>query len=156
MILFNFFDGRLLIHISEACFCICQFDNLSHVFFPTIPSAASPFSVWNSFTAAKVFVPNIPSMAPTEYPKMASCFCKYIASSPRLPLLIVARVPADTVLPPLRNNSCSALPFSALSAYHEWAKYYWRGRLSEKPKYEVLCELPVTVLDSIPYSFFEF
>ena len=49
-------------------------------------------------------------------------------------------------------------PFPVFSpfAYHEWAKYYWRGHLSEKPKYEVLCELPVTVLDSIPYSFFEF
>lgn len=49
-------------------------------------------------------------------------------------------------------------PFPIFSpfAYHEWAKYYWSGYLSENPKYEVLCELPVTVLDSIPYSSFEF
>ncbi|MBO5208032.1 MAG: DUF2441 domain-containing protein [Lachnospiraceae bacterium] len=39
-------------------------------------------------------------------------------------------------------------------AYHEWAKKYWNGVTSASPSIEVLCELPVTVIESIPYSSF--
>lgn len=37
-------------------------------------------------------------------------------------------------------------------AYHEWARKYWKGDFSTQPVLEVLCELPVTVLESIPIS----
>lgn len=37
-------------------------------------------------------------------------------------------------------------------AYHEWARKYWNGIISPHPSIEVLCELPVTVLESIPVS----
>lgn len=39
-------------------------------------------------------------------------------------------------------------------AYHEWAKNYWNGIHSDSPSLEVLCELPVTVIDTISLSSF--
>lgn len=39
-------------------------------------------------------------------------------------------------------------------AYHEYAINYWKGIKGKKPRMEVLCELPVTIIESIPYSDF--
>ncbi len=48
------------------------------------------------------------------------------------------------------NDSSVFSPF----AYQEYATNYWRGIKSNTPRMEVLCELPVTVIDSIPISDF--
>ncbi len=39
-------------------------------------------------------------------------------------------------------------------AYHEWAIQYWSGMLTDRPRMEVLCKLPVTVVESVPLSEF--
>lgn len=42
------------------------------------------------------------------------------------------------------------LPVFSPFAYHMWAIHYWNGDSTNSPRPEVLCELPVDVIDSFP------
>lgn len=52
--------------------------------------------------------------------------------------------------------SSSHMDWSTFSpfVYHERAKQYWRGKFTDHPSIEVLCELPVTVCENIPLQTF--
>lgn len=50
-----------------------------------------------------------------------------------------------------KNGNVLSPVFSPF-AYHEFAKNYWSGKQTNTPRMEVLCELPVTVIESVPIS----
>ncbi len=59
-----------------------------------------------------------------------------------------------TLMRKLENGQNNRIPVFSPFAYHYWAVQYWSGIRTEHPKVEVLCRLPVRVLDNIPLSKF--
>ena len=59
------------------------------VFFPASPSCFRPERLWKTYTALRVWFPNIPSAFPDRYFRLMSACCRVLTREPRSPIRMV-------------------------------------------------------------------
>ena len=59
------------------------------VFFPASPSCFRPERLWKTYTALRVWFPNIPSAFPDRYFRLMSACCRVLTRAPLSPIRMV-------------------------------------------------------------------